>query len=106
MLKSVCRIPRLLPRGLSPRRLSPREDDDIHDFRPASVALSQQLFLRVTIFPVHLELRRVFTDNLWLKSKDREGHTDYELHDSYMGQHCSPVCREESITCSNPGVDI
>ena len=37
------RVPRLSPRGLSPRRLSPREDD-IRDFRPASVALGEPFF--------------------------------------------------------------
>ena len=44
----------------------------IGDFRPTSVAQGEPLLPEVTIFAVHRELFRVFTD--------RERHTDHELH--------------------------
>ena len=75
MLADGSRVPRL-----SPLRLSPLEDGDVRDFRPASVALREPLSPGVTIFPVLRELFRVFTDHLWFKSGDRESHTDHELH--------------------------
>ena len=74
----------------------------------------------VTIFPVHQELFRIVTDNSWFKSGERESHkimdymVDIGINTAAQFQRAAWIgtifrtcrrSREESITCSFPGMD-
>ena len=115
------RVPRLSPHGLSPRRLSPREDDDIRNFRPASVALGEPLFPGVTFF--------LFNGNclgysLTICGSSPEAGKVTEIMNYMVSSLVNTAARfpratwigtifrtrrrsrEESITRSNPGMDV